>query len=330
MKVNWVCALCAFLMAISYGPTNAGAQAAADSVEAHVALAKQAAGNDYSRMFENLCAEPRAPAAQPAAPAASPAPPPASEWHAEPAKVFDNLYYVGSKPVAAWAVTTSEGIILIDALYEYSVEDEIVNGLRKLGLDPTKIKYVIVTHGHADHYAGAPYLQSRLGARILMSAADWEFMKSQRNPNWPQRDMVVTDGQKLTLGDTTLTLYLTPGHTPGTISLLVPLKDGGKEHLAAMWGGTAFNFPRTQENFRTYSNSAQRFSDIVEKARVDVVLTNHPDNSKVMEKIAALQTRPPGGSHPFVVGNESQKRLLQVAGECAKANLSRLTTQAKQ
>ena len=99
-----------------------------------------------------------------------------------------------------------------------------------------------------------------------MSAADWEFMKSQGNPNWPQRDLVVTDGQKLTLGDTMLTLYLTPGHTPGTISLLVPLKDGGKEHLAAMWGGTAFNFPRTLENFRTYSNSAQRFSDIVEKA----------------------------------------------------------------
>jgi metallo-beta-lactamase class B len=70
------------------------------------------------------------------------------------------------------AVTTSEGIILIDTLYEYSVEDEIVNGLKKLGLDPTKIKYVIVTHGHADHYAGDPYLQSRLGARILMSAAD--------------------------------------------------------------------------------------------------------------------------------------------------------------
>ena len=326
---NRVCALCAFLMVISYGPTNAGAQATSDSVEAHVALARQAAGSDYSRMFENLCAEPRPPAAQPAAPAVPPAPPPASEWHAEPAKVFDNLYYVGSKPVAAWAVTTTEGIILIDALYEYSVKDEIVNGLKKLGLDPAKIKYVIVTHGHADHYAGAPYLQNRLGVRILMSAADWEFMKSQGNPNWPQRDLVVTDGQKLTLGDTMLTLYLTPGHTPGTISLLVPLKDGGKEHLAAMWGGTAFNFPRTLENFRTYSNSAQRFSDIVEKARVDVVLTNHPDNSKVMEKIAALQTRPHGGPHPFVVGNESKRRLLQVASECAKANLSRLTSQAK-
>jgi hypothetical protein len=96
-----------------------------------------------------------------------------------------------------------------------------------------------------------------------------------------------------------------------------------------MWGGTAFNFPKTPENFRAYSNSAQRFSDIVEKARVDVVLTNHPDNSKVMEKIAALQTRPSGGPHPFVVGNESKRRLLQVASDCAKANLSRLTSQAK-
>jgi metallo-beta-lactamase class B len=109
MKINWASALCAFLMAIGYGATNADAQAAADSVEAHVASAKQAAGNDYTRMFENLCAEPRPPAARPAAPAVSPPPPPASEWHAEPAKVFDNLYYVGSKPVAAWAVTTSEG-----------------------------------------------------------------------------------------------------------------------------------------------------------------------------------------------------------------------------
>ena len=76
MKVNWVSALCAFLMAISHGATNADAQTAADSVEAHVALAKQAAGKDYSRMFENLCAEPRAPAGQPAVPAVSPARPP--------------------------------------------------------------------------------------------------------------------------------------------------------------------------------------------------------------------------------------------------------------
>ena len=96
-----------------------------------------------------------------------------------------------------------------------------------------------------------------------------------------------------------------------------------------MWGGTAFNFPPTVENFKIYSDSAQRFSDIVAKLPVDVVLTNHPDNSKVMEKIAALQMREPGGPHPFIVGNESQQRLLTVAGECAKASSARLASRAR-
>src|SRR3970282_2571107 len=141
---------------------------------------------------------------QPAA--ARPYPPPASAWDAEPAKVFDNLYYVGSKTVGSWAVTTSAGIIVIDALFEYSVEEEIVNGLKKLGLDPAQIKYVVVSHAHGDHYAGAPFLQDRLKAPILMSAADWDYIAGQRNPTNSRRDQVVTDGQKLTLCDDTLTM----------------------------------------------------------------------------------------------------------------------------
>src|SRR5438132_13474932 len=91
----------------------------------------------------------------------------------------------------------------------------------------------------------------------------------------PKRDMVATDGQRLTLGDTTLTLYVTPGHTPGTISTLIPVKDGGKPHVAAIWGGTAFNFQKTPENFKTYINSAERFRNIVSHARADVIISNH-------------------------------------------------------
>ena len=77
-----------------------------------------------------------------------------------------------------------------------------------------------------------------------MSAADYDLL-DQQNPPWkPKRDMVVTDGMKLTLGDTTLTLYLTPGHTDGTISTIIPLRDGNQRHVAAAWGGTLFNFGR--------------------------------------------------------------------------------------
>ena len=161
-------------------------------------------------------------------------PPDRSQWHAEPAKVFDNLYFVGEIEYSAWAVTTSAGIILIDAIFDYSVEDEVVNGLKKLGLDPATIKYVIVSHGHRDHVGGARLLQERFGARVVMSAADWELVANTAG-SWPKptRDMVATDGQRLTLGDTTVTMYLTPGHTLGTIST----RDSGQGRRHGPYGG---------------------------------------------------------------------------------------------
>ena len=154
-------------------------------------------------------------------------------------KVFDNLYYVGEREYSAWAVTTSAGIIIIDPIYDYSVEEQVVGGLKKLGLDPAQIKYVVVSHAHRDHAGGAWYLQERFGARVLLTAPDWEMLERNKQ-NWPKpkRDMVVTDGQQLTLGDTTLTFVHTFGHTPGTMSTIVPVKDNGKPHVAALWGGT--------------------------------------------------------------------------------------------
>ncbi len=332
MKRCWVSLLCVVLLTIS-----ANAQAPAGTADAHVAAAKAAARQDYSGVI-NLCNPPQPAAGQRATPPPqqtnSPAQrtiPPASQWYAEPAKVFDNLYFIGSKDVSAWAITTSDGIILIDSLYDYSVEEQIANGLKKLSLDPAKIKYVVVTHGHGDHYLGSKFLQDRYGAHIILSEADWNFMANDRNAAQlkPKKDMVATEGQKLTLGDTTLTLYVTPGHTPGTVSVLFPVRDGNQRHLAGMWGGVGFNFPRTPEAFKTYGASARRFQNIVAKAGVDVHLTNHSGQDKTLDKIAALKTRKPGGPHPFVVGNDAMKRFLTVVSECADAQYAWLTSPAK-
>jgi metallo-beta-lactamase class B len=223
---------------------------------------------------------------------------------------------------SAWAVTTSAGIIIIDTIYNYSVEDEIEGGLRKLGFDPATIKYAIVSHAHTDHSGGARFLQDRFGARIVLSAADWDLFESNTaEAARPKRDIVATDGYKLTLGDTTLTLHLTPGHTPGTISTLIPVKDQGRTHVAALWGGTAFNFTRTPQNFQNYIDSAKRFSDIVTRAGADIILSNHTnyDGSKV--KQPALATRRAGEPHPYVIGNDSVRRYLKTAEECASAGL---------
>jgi metallo-beta-lactamase class B len=162
--------------------------------------------------------------------AGAPAGPARETWHADPVKVFDNAYYLGMTEYSVWAITTSQGIILVDAIYDYSIADEVTEGLKKVGLDPAQIKYVIVSHGHLDHAGGAKYLQDTYGAKLIMSAADYDLL-DQQNPSWkPKRDMVATDGMQLTLGDTTLTLYLTPGHTLGTISTIIPLRDGTQKH----------------------------------------------------------------------------------------------------
>jgi metallo-beta-lactamase class B len=325
-------ALAGMLVAVALA---AAAQSSAGRVDAHVAAAKIAAGTDFAGVFNRTCAEavPSAQSTPRALAAPRPPGPPAREtWHAEPVKVFDNLYFLGQTEYSVWAVTTSEGIILIDSIFDYSVDDEVSGGLRKMGLDPATIKYVVISHGHSDHSGGAKFLQDRYNARIILTAPDWDLL-GRSSGTKPRRDMVAVDGQKLTLGDTTLTLYNTPGHTLGTISTIIPVKDHGTPHVAAHWGGTAFNWtanrtayitPERPDSFwfSTYSASARRFKEIVAKAGADVLISNHTifDGSKT--KLPALEKRKPGDPNPYVIGTENVQRYFTVVDECAQAGLA--------
>jgi len=311
-------------VAVSIG----AAQTVSPEAQKHIDAARAAAGTDHMGLFQPLC-DGALSLAKPPAPRGGgpgrgrqggPPPPPAREtWHAEPVKVFDNMYYVGMTEYSSWAITTSQGIILLDAIYDYSIEDEVVEGLKTLGLNPADIKYVIVAHGHLDHAGGAKYLQEKYGARLIMSAADYDLL-DQQNPPWkPKRDMVATDGMKVTLGDTTLTLYLTPGHTDGTVSTIIPLRDGNQKHVAAAWGGTLFNFGANRPRLVAYTQSAERFRDIATKAGADVILSNHTAYDGSKTKLPAVLARKPGEKHPYVVGSDVVRRYLTVAHECGQA-----------
>jgi metallo-beta-lactamase class B len=313
------------------GAALLAAQHAADTPDAHVERARIAAGDDYRNLFEFLCAVPAPPGGGRQAGAArgtgprgggrAAGPPERSTWYVEPVRAFDNLHFVGQSEYSAWAVTTSDGIILIDTLFDYAVEDAVVGGLQTLGLDPATIRYAVVTHPHPDHHGGAKLLQDRYGTRIVMSAADWDVLDRSGGTK-PARDMVATDGQRLTLGDTTVTLYLTPGHTPGTLSVLIPTRDNGRPHLAALWGGTGLNADR--ESLEAYIRSAQRFSDIARQAGADIILSNHTDWDGSKVHLPRLATRAPGSPNPYVVGTPAVGRYLEVAEGCATARLMRV------
>ena len=309
---------------------NASPQTAvATTADELVAAAKRAAGSDHAGTFLRICVAPDNLSGTPRPPPPARTAPDRATWYARPYKVFDNLYFLGTQVHSAWAVATSAGIIVIDTLFDYSVEDEIVNGLTKLGLDPKNIKYVIVSHAHSDHVGGAKLLQDRFGAHVLMSEADWD-LAARNTQSWPKpkRDIVVTDGQKLTLGDTTLTMYLTPGHTPGTISTIIPVRDNGRPHVAAEWGGTGFNFTVSPDKprrywYQTYAASADHFRDAVKMSGADVLIANHPEQDGAKPKLAALAKRKAGEPNPYVIGNDSVARYVTMVGECARASLLR-------
>ncbi len=320
---------------------------AQDTSDAHIAAAKAAAGDDFQNLFNFQCYGPgpvgqRTPPGAPA-PAARGAgrggaqgagrgtgrgagaggrggrgTPDPSTWHVEPVKVFDNLYFFGQSEYSVWAITTSQGIIVLDTIFDYSLEDEVVNGMKKLGLDPATIKYAVVSHAHPDHDGGALYLHEHYGTRVIMSPVDYAVEARRTTGTIPPHDMEATDGQKLTLGDTTITMYITPGHTPGTISTIFPVKDNGTTHIAALWGGVGLNSDRAA--VEKYIQSAQRFSQIVKQAGADIILTNHTDWDRSKINLPLLR-QGPVRPNPYIVGNAKALNFMKVAEECAEARL---------
>jgi metallo-beta-lactamase class B len=317
------------ILSILHGAT-ARAQNTPDTVDAHLIAARTAAGFDFTGTLARLCvAPPMISAVRDAAPGPAPA---RDTWFTEPGKVFDNLYFVGSKIHSSWALTTSEGIILIDTLYTYNSEEEIIGGLKKLGLNPATVKYVIITHAHGDHVGGAKMMQDRFGSHIVMGGPDWDSIEKSVNgypQGKPKRDIVADDGQKITLGDAAVTIVSTPGHTPGTLSMIFTVKDNGNPINVAYSGGTAFNFPSTVPNFDIYIKSQSKMAAAAAAANATILMSNHSEFDAALTKIKLLALRKPGEPHTFDIGKEAVARYFTVAGECAQARRLQLMQAAK-
>ena len=225
--------------------------------------------------------------------------------------MFDNLYYVGPGFVSVWLLSTPEGNILFDAAQEPYV-DHVLSNIRKVGVDPKTIRYIILSHGHLDHFGGAAKIQEASGARVVAAEEDWKMIEQVGSrpgrgggpaPRVPKRDMVVKEGDTLTLGGQTLKFHLTPGHTPGVVTTEgIIVHDGGKPYRAILWGGAGY-----RGGLADAEQSVQSANKVAQIQGVQVNLQIHSwaeengyPGGGVLERGLMLKSRKPGDPHPFV------------------------------
>src|SRR5687768_3198150 len=247
----------------------------------------------------------------------------------EPFKVFDNLYYVGPCYVSVWLLTTPQGHILFDSAQEPFVDGVIAN-IQKFGINLRDIKYIILSHGHLDHVGGAARLQEATGARVVAVAEDWTMIEAldgktnRRDPKpnrMPKRDMVVKDGDTLTLGNQSLRFHQLPGHTPGVLMTEgIAVYDGGRQYKAVVPAGAGGG-----SGLAGAEQGVRNAAKLAAMQGVQVSLLTHswaePDGypgGGVLERAVLLKNRKPGQPHPFVDPDTWNQRAREAVENTAK------------
>ncbi len=219
-----------------------------------------------------------------------------------PHRVMDNLYYVGTTMLATFLVATPDGHILINSDYETTVP-VIRDNMAELGFNFEDIRIVLGSHAHADHVEADALIQELTGAEVMAARGDVPALREIR-PDGKEHpiDRILDDGDEVTLGGTTLTAHVMPGHTKGCTSWGMELTEDGQTYQAlivcSLNGGflELFNNP-------DYPEIADDFVATFEKARalpVDVFLSSHGVFYGLDAKYEQLLDRAPGDPNPFV------------------------------
>lgn len=305
----------------------AAAQAPGPTVESYLAAAKTAAGTEWAGTFLRLCIPPSQAAAGRGAGARGTAPrtPPKEAWYAEPAKVADNLYFLGTRIHSAWAIVGSQGIIVLEALFDYAARDEILDGMKKVRLDPKNVKYVILSHAHGDHDGGAVLLQDSIpDVHLIYGAEDWDAV-DKRAAGKAKHDIAGTDGMKVSVGDASVQIVTTPGHTPGTLSYLFEVRDKGKPLRVAYVGGTAIPFNGSAAYYEGYIASSRKMAKAAADYHATALMSNHSEFDDAYFKSHAAESRSPAEPNPFDVGMDGVARYFAVVQACTTAARIRAT-----
>lgn len=249
----------------------------------------------------------------------------------EPFRIFGNLYYVGDQKVCMHLIDTGEGLILFDCGYGQTTS-MIEDSIRKLGFDPADLKWIIVSHGHFDHFGSGNVLRARYGCQIAMSAVDTAWLR--QNPRlallhcgpcpedpicWPDREL--QDGDLLTCGSTSIRCVAAPGHTYGTLAFFFDAVDGTERKSVGYWGGAGF-LTMYGDYCREYGLPVGKDHAMVQTLKLlarekpEITLGNHPGQNATLEKRRWMLTNP--GRNPFT-DPETWPALLHAMEEALAA-----------
>ena len=235
-------------------------------------------------------------------------------------QIFDDVWIVGSRYVAQYLIKTADGFVMVDA-GNNAAEVQTYNypALQSLGLSPSyPLKEIFLTHGHGDHDGGASWLLANLNARSWLGSAD------AGNKAYAPKliDSNNLSPQKVSIGGKEFTVLATPGHTPGSTSAVLTVKDKGKDVRVLINGGQSMTSSVPQ--VAQYLDSIERTYTLAKALNVEGVMTPHIYWDGTVNKVDDIIAKGRGTQSQFVFGQEGVLRQLAVARECSAAWLTRL------
>jgi len=233
------------------------------------------------------------------------------EFHVEPFRIIEGLYYVGNSNVSSHLIDTGEGLILLDTAYPQTVY-LLLESIRRLGFDPARLLFILHCHGHYDHFGGTRALVELTGARTLLGSGDVEVLEERPELSWApeygvefhetfQVDRPLRDGDVISLGKTSIECVHIPGHTAGSMAFFFEVNQGGRTYTVGIDGGPGLN-TLTEEYLARYGLPRSRRNDYLaslqklKQRKVDIQLGAHPGQNDTLAKRSAMTA----GRNPFI------------------------------
>jgi metallo-beta-lactamase class B len=228
-----------------------------------------------------------------------------------PFRVAGNVYYVGSKDLASYLITTPQGHILINSNLESSVP-QIKKSVEALGFKFSDVKILLISHAHRDHCAGSKLLRQLTDAKYMVmdrdvpvveSGGKADFQYGKKQENWypaAKVDRVLHDGDEVRLGDSVLVAHLTPGHTKGCTTWTMKVREAGKVYNVVIVGSPNVNPGYRLVKSAVYPTMAQDYEltfRMLTSLPCDVFLGAHGSYFGMEEKFARRKV---GDVNPFI------------------------------